>query len=284
MKTALVLQGGGTRCAYTAGVLEEIKNSKIKVDAIYGVSAAALCGMNFVSNQTERALPALYKCFSSKKFARPLNCLTHFSLLNYDVYFKGILEELPFDEKEFINSKIEFCANTTSVIDCSANYFYKSKVTLDNMYKAIRASASLSPLAKAVRINNIPYVDGGDADPVPYQKAIDDGYDKIIVVLTRPIDFRKIIYRGKFEIFLQNICYFFRPKFRKWSINESWKINNIQYDEITSLQNRLFVIAPSENIAIGSVEKDFKKYEYYKNLGIKDFNNRLKQLKKYLNQ
>ena len=56
MKTALVLEGGAMRGMYTAGVLDVFIENGIKFDAVIGVSAGALFGVNYLSGQNGRAI------------------------------------------------------------------------------------------------------------------------------------------------------------------------------------------------------------------------------------
>ena len=48
---ALVLEGGGLRGLYSAGVMDVMMENNIHVDCIIGVSAGALFGVNYKSHQ-----------------------------------------------------------------------------------------------------------------------------------------------------------------------------------------------------------------------------------------
>ena len=67
MRVGLVLEGGGMRGLYTAGVLDVFMQNKIKIDGILGVSAGALFGMNYKSKQIGRVLRY------NKKYAKNKN-------------------------------------------------------------------------------------------------------------------------------------------------------------------------------------------------------------------
>ena len=130
-------------------------------------------------------------------------------------------------------------------------------------------------------INDELYLDGGDSDPLPYKKAIDDGYDKVILVTTRPLDFRKANNLNKRMNRLYNLAYKQYPNYLK-SLENSHKNYNQKFDDLTLYKDKIFIFAPKENILLKHLETNEKKLDYYYNLGFDTFNDNLKRLLSFL--
>ena len=137
----------------------------------------------------------------------------------------------------------------------------------------------VKPVSKPVIIDNNKYLDGGIADSIPIEKIMSMGYDKIIVVLTRPIEYRKKKSNG----LITKAKYFKYPKLVK-SINNRYKNYNESVEKIIDMENKkeIFVIRPSKHINIKRVEKDETKLQEMYDLGVQDCKNKIKDLKKYL--
>ena len=67
MTVGLVLEGGGMRGMFTAGVLDALMEQNIQINKIIGISAGALFGINYASNQKERALRYFIKYLIDKR-------------------------------------------------------------------------------------------------------------------------------------------------------------------------------------------------------------------------
>ena len=280
MKTCLVLEGGGLRGIYTAGVLDEMLNDKIKIDAIIGVSMGSLIGINYLSNQRERAIRYNLKYCGDKRYMGIRQLFKTGDIVNKEFAYDEIPNKLDkFDYNKFKKSKIKFYITLTNVDEGTAEYKEIKDVKKEIDY--IRAGASIPGLSKIVEIDNKKYLDGGIADSIPVQKAIELGYDKIIVVLTRPITYRK----KKSSLKTLQSIYKKYPNFKKL-ISTRNKRYNEQVEEILKLEedNKVFCIRPSRGIKIKRLETNeaiiLKQY----NLGKKDYLDNKKDLKKYLKE
>jgi predicted patatin/cPLA2 family phospholipase len=134
-------------------------------------------------------------------------------------------------------------------------------------------------VSKPVKIDKNYYLDGALADSIPVLKAKEMGYDKVIVVLTRPKEYRK----QKRSPLIAKLFYKKYPKLVE-AINTRYKKYNDTLDIIEDLENKkeIYVFRPSTDLKIKRVEKDTAKLEAMYNLGLKDLNDNLKSLKKYL--
>lgn len=280
MKTALLLEGGAMRGIYTAGVLDVLMDNKIKVDAIIGVSAGALFGINYISNQRGRAIRYNKNYIKNKEYMGLYSLLTTGNIMNKEFCFNKLIYELDkFDFETFKKSNTDFYVTVTNVDTGKAEYIKIKDIEKELEY--LRASGSMPLVSEIVQINNKKYLDGGIADSIPVNKAIDLGFDRIIVVLTRHIEYRK----KKISLLLYKIMYSKYPEFINTVGNRYINYNNTVEQIIREEENKnIFVIRPSKNPNIKRLEKDIHKVEETYNLGVNDAKSKLEDLINYINK
>lgn len=282
MKVGLLLEGGAMRGLYTAGVIDVFLKNNIKIDGIVGVSAGALFGMNYKSKQLGRVLRYNKKYANEKNYMGLYSFITTGNVINEDFCFNKIVNELdPIDFETYKNSKTEFYAVVTNIETGKAEYIKIEDLKNRNELEYLRASGAMPFLSKIVTIDNKKYLDGGIADSIPIDKIISMNYDKIIVVLTRPADYRK----KKTNTILPKIYYRKYPNFAK-TINNRYKLYNEELEKIKSLEEKrkIFVIRPSRLVNIKRIEKDCDKIQEMYDLGKNDTINLLDKLNNYINQ
>jgi predicted patatin/cPLA2 family phospholipase len=280
MKVALVLQGGGARGIFTSGVLDALLDTNINIDRIYAVSAGGLNAMNYISKQKGRSKIATSMTFKSKEFKSMKNIIRKHTFVDFNYYFNGLEETLPFDQKTYDESKTEFVVVGTSLKTGKAKYFNKKEYSDFN--QCITCSASIPLVAKMVNIDDDYFLDGGDSDPIPFEKAFKDGFDKVILVTTRPISFRKEIARDRFIERLHKLAYKDYPEYLK-SLKYSHQNYNNEFDKLKKYSSdQLFIISPTENIDLKHLETNDEKLDYYYNLGFKTFNDNKEKLSDFL--
>ena len=276
-KVALVLEGGAMRGLYTAGVLDVFMKNDIKADTIIGVSAGALFGINYKSKQIGRALRYNLKYARDKRYMGMYSLLTTGDVMNRDFCFNKLVYELdPFDIETFNNSEIEFYAVVTNMESGKAEYIEIKDGGKDLEY--LRASGSMPFVSNIVEINGNKYLDGAVADPIPLKKAIDMGYEKIIVVQTRPADYTKTKSLLPFGLVYKRY-----PEFIKTAQNAYINYNET-LDFIRKYENegKIIVLRPSEKIKMRRVEKNLNKLQAIYDVGVKDCNANLTKLKEYI--
>lgn len=279
MKVGLLLEGGAMRGLYTVGVLDVLMDNNIKVDTIMGVSAGALFGVNFKSKQRQRALRYNLKYANDKRYIGMNSLLKTGNIMNKEFCFDIVPYELDiFDFKTFEESPEEFYAVVTNVETGKPEYIKIDD--LDEKMEYLRASGSMPFVSKFVEIDGKKYLDGGTADSIPIEKMLEMGLDKIIVVLTRPIEYRK----KKSNKIMPKLFYSKYPNFVN-TINNRYKRYNEQVEKIIELekQGKIFVLRPTKTVKMKRVENDTNKLQEMYDLGINDANNLIKDLKEYLN-
>ena len=151
-----------------------------------------------------------------------------------------------------------------------------------NIFHAIRASASMPYISKMVDIDGKPYLDGGCSCKIPYQWAIDQGFEKIVVIKTRHADYRKNLKKAS-ETSLAYRIYHTYPEFAH-VLEQSDAAYNHQCDELEQLakEGRIYLVSPSVPMKISRLEKDMEKLGHLYARGYKDAKDQMEQLKAYL--
>ena len=281
MKVGLVLEGGGMRALFTAGVLDALLDVKeLDIDGIVGVSAGALFGANYVSGQKERAIRYNKKYARDKRYMGLHSWITTGNAVNKEFAFYEIPFKLDvFDQEKFKQSKIDFYVVMTNVENGQAEYVLIKDVFEQMEY--LRATSALPFASKIIEINGKKYLDGGISDSIPIDYCQSLGYDKIIVVLTRPENIHK---EDKLN-FLYKLVYRKYPNLVERLINMG-KDYEVVLKKIEDLENKnkIFVIRPPKVLKIGRLEKNEDKiqnvYDIGLNTGIKEKENLLKYLNK----
>lgn len=280
MKTVLVLEGGGMRGIYTAGVLDTLMENKIKIDIIIGVSAGALFGVNYLSNQPGRAIRYNKKYIKDKNYMGFYSLLKTGEIMNKDFCFNKLVYELDvFDFETFRKSKTDFYATVTNVETGEAEYIPIKDLEKDMEY--LRASGSMPLVSKIIEINDKKYLDGGIADSIPVEKAKQLGDNKVIVVQTRPIEYRK----KPVNMLPYKIIYRKYPKLIETIHNRYLKYNQT-VEDIIKYENKkeIFVIRPTKTIPIGRMEKNIQKVQEMYDLGKNNANSKIKDLEQFIRE
>lgn len=278
MKIGLVLEGGGMRGLFTAGVLDILLEQHIKIDKIVSVSAGALFGVNYASNQKGRVLRYNLKYLGDRRYMSFHSLLTTGNIVNKDFAFYELPSTLdPFEQKAFEQSGIDFYVTLTNVE--SGQPEYRKITNVFEEMETFRATSAMPFVSNMVELEGKQYLDGGISDSIPFKFAQQLGCDKLIVVLTRPITYRK----KKMTALFPTLFYRKYPNLINALLNRH-EVYNQQLDDILNAEKlgQAFVIRPSETLKIGRLEKDPNKIQAMYNLGKKDMLATIEQLKRYL--
>ena len=190
-KVAIVLEGGSFRGQFTAGVLDVLMENGVEAAACYGTSAGALNGINYKSRQIGRVNRVNLAFCNDPRYMGAQSLLTTGSMVGYDFMLNDVQDRLdPFDNEAYLDNPMEMYACVTDVMFGTAAYLPVRNATLD--IDSVRASTSLPLVTQPVAIDGHLYLDGGTADSVPVEHALEDaGFDRAIVVLTQDRDYVK---------------------------------------------------------------------------------------------
>ena len=276
----LLLEGGGMRGMYTAGIMDIMLEQGIKVDAIMGVSAGALFGINYKTQQAGRVIRYNKRFAGDKRYMGIHSLLTTGNIMNEKFCFDDVPNQLdPADYDTFKNTPEEFYAVVTNLRTGRPEYIRLTDLHEKDQMEYLRASGSLPFVSRPVEIGGEKYLDGGIADSVPIERVLSMGYDRVIVVLTRPAGYRK----KKGNDIPAKVLYRKYPAFVE-AVNSRWKRYNAQSEvlEMLEKEERIFVVRPSRFIKVGRLEKDPEVLQEMYELGLKDAEEVLERMKAYL--
>lgn len=278
--TGLVLEGGAMRGMFTCGVLDVFMENDVTFDAMVGVSAGASFGCNFKSKQIGRAIRYNKKYCDDKRFASIGNLLREGNIFGADFCYNRIPFELDvFDTDTFKNNPMDFYCVCTDV-ETGRPYYHKCSDGLGTDLKMIQASASMPVVSKIVNINGKKYLDGGVSDSVPVRFFEKIGFERIVVILTQPVNYVK---KPNRMVPLIKLMYSKYP-----NLVAAMKNRHEMYNECTEhvleleREGRIFVIRPDEPLGIPHIVKNDAELERVYQIGRKMGESRLGLVRKYL--
>ena len=278
MKTGLVLEGGAMRGIYTAGVLDIFNENKIKVDGVIGVSAGCVHGVNYISEQNGRSIRYTLKYRNDKRYMSVKSLLKTGNMVETDFCYHEIPEKLdPFDNDTYMKSGIDFYTVSSNVETGRAEYL-KCKDVFKQI-DLIRATASMPFVSQIVETEGFKLLDGGICDSVPVKKFMEMGYDRIVVILTKPIGY---IPKPN-NAFLSKKMYGKYPEFVDALITRHLRyVENLNYVNKLEEEGKIMVIRPSRTVNISRTEKNLARiWEMYE-LGRENAEERLEEVKEWL--
>ena len=277
-KSALVLEGGGMRGAYTAGVLDYLMEKGVSFDSIYGVSAGALTGANFKAGQVGRGLRTFAAYLHDERYAGPQHLLKTGDWFNIDFSYNKIPNELdPADYDTFNASPVNFYSVVSNVETGKAEYI---RITdLKQQMDLVRASATLSNI---VEIDGKKYLDGGSCDSIPLKKSMADGHSKNLVVLTQHRGFTKKPSANRYACRLMYKKY---PNYVK-AMDNRHNMYNRQLKLVYEMekQGKAFVIQPAAKVEVSRLEKNPARLVELYHQGKMDAASCYQRLVEYLNK
>lgn len=275
----IVLEGGGFRGMYTSGVLDCLMEQGINFSCTVGVSAGALNGLNYAAGQIGRSARFNLQYRWDSRYVGVQAYRANHGIIGFDFVLDEYNRFDPLNAEVFYRQDRRFVAVATSCLTGKAEYFEKGKCR--ELMKAVQASASIPYVSRPVEVEGVPCLDGGCADRVPFQWAVDQGYEKILVVRTRTRDFRAEPNPRASHVAKR--FYWRYPEFSQ-VLAETDEIYNRQCDRMEELeaQGRIFYLTPSEVPDVKMLEKDLGKLLSLYQLGYRDAQAQLPALRAYL--
>lgn len=280
MKVGLVLEGGAMRGMFTAGVLDIFLDHHIQIDGVVSVSAGALFGVNLLSKQRGRALRYNLQFLNDTRYISLKNWFSEGNIVSKNFAFYEVpFQHDIFDNQTFKHANIPFYATLTNVETGQAEYHLIEDVFAQ--METLRATSALPYFSKMVEVNGQYYLDGAESDSIPVDFCQTLGFDKLIVILTRPAGYRKT---PSFK-WLSQWVYRDYPNLVETMQNRYQKYNDtLDKIEQQHQTGEIFMIRPSQNLAIKRLENDPQKIQAMYDLGVQDAMSQLDSLLHYLAQ
>ena len=256
LSTALVLEGGGMRGVFTSGVLDFLLDRHITFPYGVAVSAGACNGLSYMSRQRGRAKVTNIDCLERYRFIGMKYLWSQHSILDRETLYDKIPNEiLPFDYATCFANPMTFEMVTTNCRTGKACYLAE-RHDAKRLINIAKASSSLPYVCPVVWVDHEPMLDGGIIDSIPVERALEQGYERPVVVLTRNRGYRET---GR-DLKIPKYIYRRFPRLRVL-LSKRHAIYNAQLDLVERLEDegRIIVIRPMRPMEVGRLESDVTK-------------------------
>ncbi len=278
-QAGLILEGGGMRGLYTAGVLDYFMDIDLEFQEVYGVSAGACNACSYLSKQRGRSLRVNTEYLDDPRYCGMESLIKTGDLFGVDMLYDIIPNELDlYDYETFKKYPGKAYAVVTNCETGKAEY-----MRLQDMHKdilAVRASSSLPMVSRMVEINGNHYLDGGISDSIPVIQSMRNGNKKNVVILTRDPSYRKTLTKTMAAIRVRYSKY---PKMVQQMEHRHIRYNRtLEFLKKGQEAGKIFVIQPQNPVEIARVEKNREKLEELYRIGYEDAKNAHEKLMEFL--
>lgn len=281
MKKGLVLEGGGHRGIFTAGILDVFLENDISFDGVIGVSAGAVHGASFLSKQRGRSLRYALKYCKDKRYMGVGSLLKTGDYFNVDFCYYQLPQVLdPFDNDTFERKTAEYYTVSTDV-ESGEVVYHQCDTLRDDHIKWIVSSASMPLVARIVDVEGQKLLDGGVADSIPETAFRKMGYTKNVVILTQPKGYKK---SKNAMLPLIKLAYKKYPKFIE-AVENRHLIYNQQLNELEKLEKfgEVYVLRPKIDLVASRTERNPQKMQDTYNQGRELALEEVEKIKAFLN-
>ena len=284
VKATMVLEGGATRGVFTSGALDYLMEQDLYTSHVIGVSAGSCNGVDYVSRQIGRTRDCMIHkekeydyYYGFRKFIKEK------SLLDMDMVFDKYPNDLfPFDYDTYFSSEMECEIVATNCETGKADYLTESR-DRERLMRICRASCSMPLISPIVKVDGIPYLDGGLADSIPVRRALKKGNEKIVLILTRNPGYRKKpLSKGVKSLYIS--AYRKYPNLVRTTCHRNAMYNK-QMEQMEQMEEegKTFVIRPMVP-TVSRLEKDYDALMRFYEHGYKQMKKQFQALKEYLEQ
>ena len=258
-KMGLVLEGGGMRGVFTSGVLDAFMKYDLYFNYVVAVSAGACNGLSYISRQPRRARLSNIDMLVKYNYIGLRHLVTQGCIFDPELLYDRFPNELiPYDYDTYFASPSTFEMVVTNCNTGRAEYLTEKDGDRQRLLDICRASSSLPYVSNVIDVDGQPYLDGGIVDSIPVGRAIDMGYDRNVLVLTRNRGYRNTSKDRKIPKFIYK-------KYPRLRVALSRRIAeyNHQLDMVEEMEDKglVDVIRPLRPMDVDRIEKDEKKLE-----------------------
>lgn len=279
-EVGLVLEGGGMRGVYSAGVMEYFLEKGLFFPYVIGVSAGACNAASYLSKQIGRNKKVNIDFITDHRYLSWRNYYKNRQLFGMDFIFDEIPNRIvPFDYDAFYRNESEFVIGTTNCHTGEPVYYKRHDYGKD-VLKLLKASSSLPFIAPEVEFKGKTLLDGGISDPIPIKQAEKDGYPKNLVILTQNEQYRKT--PSRFHYFVQRRYGHFP------GLIKALKNRHLHYNETLAYlakqqkQGYAFILRPLKPLTVGRMEKNPAKLTDLYEQGYTDAKNSYQKIKEWM--
>lgn len=278
--SGLVLEGGAARGVFTAGVLDCLMAKDIYFPYVVGVSAGSCNAMDYVSQQVDRTRKCMIVEDKSNRYLSFGNILRGKDIYDMDMVFDRYPKEIfPFDFDTYFASETRCEMVVTNCRTGKAEYL-SEKAVPQRLLDICRASSSMPIVSRMVRVDGKPYLDGGLADSIPIKHALEQGMEKVVLILTRNPGYRKKDDHKMDRLY--NRRYAKAPRLLQTIKNRTQMYNEtLDYIEKLEAEGKIFVIRP-EMKCVSRIERNTDKLTAFYHHGQEIMERELEVMMAYL--
>lgn len=283
-KAALAIEGGSFSTIYAAGAVDVLMEHQIWFEYVNGVSAGALTAYDYIARLPGRVREYNEKLCCDPRFLGIRNFIRTGNLFDFDYMYRLSDDDLRAAENQAVLTSTQtFEVGATNCRTGEITFFSKSRMPMEKFRLACKASASIPEVTDVVPIDGDPYLDGGCACPVPFQRPIDLGYRKVMVIVSHDKTYTEHPAKPSVErIIMRKYAAF--PKFLS-VLMRNCVTHHEHYQALYQLkqEGRIFLMQPSGGNRIRGLERDPRRLEKLYQEGRADMEKRLPEFQKYLN-
>ena len=270
MKTGIIDVGGGFRGVYAAGVLDYCLDNNLTFDLGIGISAGSANIVAFAAKQRERNRKFYTEYALRKEYISVANLIEKHALVDME-YASSTLSnddgECPLDYPTLRDNPMDIVVVATDAQKAAPHYFSKDDISQNN-YEICRASGSIPYVCSHCELDGVTYLDGAISDPVPIAKAFSLGCDKVVLVLTRPIDGHLTDIPEEalaFHIRKTNpvLAEALRPRAEKYNAG-------VALAKMYQQEGKVLIVAPSDTCGVDTLKRDKQALEHLYEKGYED--------------
>lgn len=257
--TGLVLEGGGMRGVFTAGVLDALMKNEVYFPYVVAVSAGALHGLSYMSRQPRRARWSSIDMLKKYGYISLRSLVQNGCIFDPNILYERFPDEIiPFDYKTYENNPATFEMVTTNCKTGRAMYL-SERYNHHRLIQIAKASSALPFVSQVTFVDHVPMLDGGIVDSIPIVRSIDTGHHENVVVLTRNRGYRST----EPDIKMPKFVYKEFPRLRV-ALSRRTEEYNHQLDLIERMEDwgEIVVIRPERPLEVGRITQDVVKLEH----------------------
>ena len=281
-KIGLICEGGGTKAAYTAGVLECFLDQDIEFPYAAGISAGAFCLLSYVSKQKDRLRVTGVDSTARKEAVGLYPILHERAVFGINSTYDFVEEKVPLDIKTFRENPCELEMGLYNIETGKVEYFNKQQYSEDGLI--VKAACALLMLTHPVKINGKRYMDGGLVDMIPIEQALRNDCKGVVFISTKEENYvRKPA--PKWQMCLARILFRKEPYIAK-DLSVRHENYHKQWNKVKELEkeNRALILRPSMDMGITRYTTDGEKLGKWYDLGYKDMLKRIDEIRSFMNE
>lgn len=280
-KIGLICEGGGTKAAYTCGVLQCFLDEDIRFPYTVGISAGAEVLLPYVAKQKERLRITGVDAASDPKAMGIHPLIKEHGVFGIQHVCEYIEKHAPLDYRAFMENDVQLDIGVYNMDTNEIEYFSKEFFDPEKQL-LMQASCSLFLLTRPLMFRGHKYMDAGLIDMIPIEQSIAQGMQKHVFISTKEENYvRKAA--PWWQIQLARLFY---PGNK--AVRENLRVRHINYEKQWGIvkdlekQGKALVLRPSADYHVTRYTQDKELLQKWFNLGYEDTKKRSDMIREFM--